>query len=103
MIGADRGNDGRCVRVWVTLDPLEDDIRTVHWTVDSPSFQPTLPHNDTIPIMSQDLSLYERLEMSGDSHLVSKPSSALPRRLPQGQWRRPLSERLSVPAVPIRP
>src|SRR5258705_10879780 len=45
MIGADRGNDGRCVRVWVTLDPLEDDIRTVHWTVDSPSFQPTLPHN----------------------------------------------------------
>src|SRR5258705_9476563 len=44
MIGADRGNDGRCVRVWVTLDPLEDDIRTVHWTTDSPSFQPTLPH-----------------------------------------------------------
>src|SRR5258707_7716492 len=42
MIGADRGNDGRCVRVWVTLDPLEDDIRTVHWTTDSPSFQPTL-------------------------------------------------------------
>src|SRR5258705_9919816 len=45
MIGAGRGNDGRCVRVWVTLDPLEDDIRTVHWTTDSPSFQPTLPHN----------------------------------------------------------
>ena len=102
MIGADRGNDGRCVRVWVTLDPLEDDIRTVHWTTDSPSFQPTLPHNPTIPIMSQDLSLYERLEMSGDSHLVSKPSRALPRGLPQGQGRRPLSERLSGPGVPIR-
>src|SRR5258705_442090 len=102
MIGAGRGNDGRCVRVWVTLDPLEDDIRTVHWTTDSPSFQPTLPHIHTIPIMSQDLSLYERLEASGDSHLVSKPSRALPRGLPQGQGRRPLSERLSGPGVPIR-
>src|SRR5258707_7410859 len=51
MIGADRGNDGRCVRVWVTLDPLEDDIRTVHWTTDSPSFQPTLPHNNA-PFLS---------------------------------------------------
>src|SRR5258705_13665899 len=51
MIGAGRGNDGRCVRVWVTLDPLEDDIRTVHWTTDSPSFQPTLPHNNA-PFLS---------------------------------------------------
>src|SRR5258705_9350895 len=51
MIGADRGNDGRCVRVWVTLDPLEEDIRTVHWTVVSPSFQPTLPHNNA-PLLS---------------------------------------------------
>src|SRR5258705_4435848 len=51
MIGVDRGNDGRCVRVWVTLDPLEDDIRTVHWMTDSPSFQPTLPHNNA-PFLS---------------------------------------------------
>src|SRR5258705_13092049 len=52
--------------------------------------------------MSQDLSLYEHLEMSSDLHLVSKPSRALPRGQPQGQGCCPLADRLSSPGVPIR-